>query len=132
VLRVALGQASRCEIYGTDYPTADGTCVRDYIHVVDLAQAHILALAPGRQGTYNLGNGEGYSVREVIRACEQVTGRTIPTVARPRRPGDPPRLVAAATKARTELGWQPRSPQLEAMVASAWQWHQRHPQGYPD
>src|SRR6185503_9588586 len=93
VLRVALGQAAHCEIYGTDYPTPDGTCIRDYIHIADLAQAHLLAMAPGRQGFYNLGNGGGYSVREVIETCEKVAGQPIKTIERPRRPGDPPRLV---------------------------------------
>lgn len=132
VLKVALGQAPQCEIYGTDYPTPDGTCIRDYIHIVDLAQAHILALAPGRQGFYNLGNGDGYSVRQVIEMCEKVSGRRIPAVEKPRRPGDPPRLVAAADLAKAELGWKPRLPRLEEIITSAWQWHQRHPQGYPD
>jgi UDP-glucose 4-epimerase len=132
VLRVALGQAGRCEIYGTDYPTPDGTCIRDYIHVIDLAQAHILALAPHARGFYNLGNGDGYSVRDVIQTCERISGVQIPAVEKPRRPGDPPRLVAAADKARTELGWNPRFPKLDQIVSTAWHWHQRHPQGYPD
>lgn len=132
VLKVALGQTKQCEIYGTDYPTPDGTCIRDYIHVVDLAQAHILALAPGKQGFYNLGNGDGYSVRQVIQACEQVTGCRIPAVEKPRRPGDPPRLVAAAQKAMQELGWKPQYPRLQEIVATAWAWHRKHPQGYAD
>ncbi|HPC59180.1 MAG TPA: UDP-glucose 4-epimerase GalE [Verrucomicrobiota bacterium] len=132
VLKVPLGQAKQCEIYGTDYPTPDGTCIRDYIHVVDLAQAHILALAPGKQGFYNLGNGDGYSVRQVIQTCEQVTGCRIPAVEKPRRPGDPPRLVASAEKAMRELGWKPKFPRLQEMVATAWAWHRKHPQGYPD
>ncbi len=132
VLQVALGRKPRCEIYGADYPTPDGTCIRDYIHILDLAQAHILGLAPGRQGFYNLGNGDGYSVREVIRTCEQVTGKAIPTIEQPRRPGDPPRLVASAEKAIRELGWKPQYPRLEDIVATAWAWHQRHPEGYPD
>jgi UDP-glucose 4-epimerase len=132
VLRVPLGQAAHCEIYGTDYPTPDGTCIRDYIHIVDLAQAHILALAPGRQGFYNLGNGDGYSVREVIQTCEKVAGRKIPALEKPRRPGDPPRLVASAAKAMRELGWKPAFPGLEQIVASAWAWHRQHPAGYPD
>ena len=130
VLKVALGQATRCELFGTDYPTPDGTCIRDYIHIIDLAQAHMLALQPGRQGFFNLGNGEGYSVREVIRTCELISGKTIPTVERPRRAGDPPRLVAAAGRAFHELGWRPRYPKLEAIVASAWKWHSTHPTGY--
>ncbi len=132
VLKVALGQATHCEIYGTDYPTPDGTCVRDYIHVADLADAHIRALEPGRSGFYNLGNGSGYSVREVIAACERVSGRAIRAIEKPRRPGDPPRLVADASKARRELGWEPRIPRIEDIVASAWAWHQTHPSGYPD
>ena len=132
VLKVALGQAKQCEVFGTDYPTPDGTCIRDYIHIVDLAQAHMLAMAPGKQGFYNLGNGDGYSVREVIETCERVTGKKIPVVEKPRRPGDPPRLVASAEKARTELGWHPRFPKLEDIVRTAWDWHQRHPSGYVD
>jgi UDP-glucose 4-epimerase len=132
VFRVALGQTSQCDVFGTDYPTPDGTCIRDYIHVVDLARAHILAMEPGRSGIYNLGNGEGYSVRQVIRACETVTGQSIRTVEKPPRPGDPPRLVARAEKAGKELGWIPAHPKLEDIVTSAWRWHQRHPSGYPD
>ncbi len=104
VLQVALGRKPHCEIYGTDYPTPDGTCIRDYIHILDLAQAHILGLAPGRRGFYNLGNGDGYSVREVVRMCEKVTGKAIPAFEKPRRPGNPPRLVAAADRAVRELG----------------------------
>jgi len=132
VLKVALGQRPHCEIYGSDYPTPDGTCIRDYIHIVDLAEAHILALTPGRQGFFNLGNGDGYSVKEVIQACEQVSGKKIVALAKPRRPGDPPRLVAAAVKARKELGWKPKFPKLTDIVATAWTWHERHPAGYPD
>ena len=132
VLKVALGQKPQCEIYGTDYPTPDGTCIRDYIHILDLAQAHILGLAPGKKGFYNLGNGGGYSVREVIRMCEKVTGETIPVVEKPRRPGDPPKLVAAAGKAVLDLGWKPQFPKLEDIVATAWAWHRKHPNGYPD
>jgi len=130
VLKVALGQKPSCEIFGTDYPTPDGTCIRDYIHIVDLAQAHILALEPGRRGFFNLGNGDGYSVREVIETCAKVAGRNIPTVDKPRRPGDPPRLVASADKAKRELGWKPKFPKLEDIVASAWRWHQQFPNGY--
>jgi len=132
VFKVALGQAPQCEIYGTDYPTPDGTCIRDYIHVVDLAEAHILALAPGKHGFYNLGNGDGYSVREVIQTVEKITGQKIPVVEKPRRPGDPPRLVAAAEKARRELGWQPKYPKLEEIVRTAWALHKAHPSGYAD
>jgi UDP-glucose 4-epimerase len=132
VLKVPLGKAKQCEIYGADYPTPDGTCVRDYIHTVDLAQAHMLAMAPGKEGFFNLGNGDGYSVREVIHMCETVSGCKIPVVEKPRRPGDPPRLVAAASKAVNELGWCPAYPKLEQIVRSAWEWHKAHPDGYPD
>ena len=132
VLKVALGQKTHCEIFGTDYPTPDGTCIRDYIHIVDLAQAHILAMAPGKQGFYNLGNGDGYSVREVIRVCEQVTGQRIVAVEKPRRPGDPPKLVASAQRAMQELGWKPRLAKIQDIVASAWRWQKAHPHGYPD
>jgi UDP-glucose 4-epimerase len=132
VLAVALGHKPRCEIYGTDYPTPDGTCIRDYIHIIDLAQAHILGLQPGKQGFYNLGNGDGYSVREVIQACERATGKAIPAIEKPRRPGDPPRLVASADKAVRELGWKPKFPKLDDIIATAWAWHKRHPDGYPD
>jgi UDP-glucose 4-epimerase len=132
VLKVALGQATQCEIYGADYPTPDGTCIRDYIHIIDLAQAHILALEAGKQGFFNLGNGDGYSVRQVIETCERVTGKKIPTVEKPRRPGDPPKLVASAAKAINELKWKPKYPKLENIVETAWAWHQKHPSGYPD
>lgn len=132
VLKVPLGQAKQCEIYGTDYPTPDGTCIRDYIHIVDLAQAHILALAPGKQGFYNLGNGDGYSVRQVIETCEAVTGHKIPAVEKPRRPGDPPKLVAASQKAIQDLGWKPKYPKLLDIVSTAWNWHKLHPNGYAD
>jgi UDP-glucose 4-epimerase len=130
VLRVPLGQAEQCEIYGTDYPTPDGTCVRDYIHIIDLAQAHILGLTPGKGGFYNLGNGDGYSVREVIQTCEKISGKKIPAVEKPRRAGDPPKLVASADKAMRELGWKPKYPELEDIVATAWEWHRQHPDGY--
>jgi UDP-glucose 4-epimerase len=132
VLKVPLGQSKQCEIYGTDYPTPDGTCIRDYIHIIDLAQAHILALEPGKQGFFNLGNGDGYSVRQVIEMCEKITGTKIPAIEKPRRPGDPPKLVAAANKAIQELGWKPQFPRLEDIVKTAWDWHQRHPTGYAD
>ncbi len=132
VLKVPLGQAQQCEIFGTDYPTPDGTCIRDYIHIVDLAQAHMLAMAPGKQGFYNLGNGDGYSVRQVIETCERISGCKIPAVEKPRRPGDPPKLVASAQRAITDLGWRPQYPKLEDIVATAWAWHQKHPTGYPD
>lgn len=130
VLKVPLGQSSHCEIFGTDYPTPDGTCIRDYIHVIDLAEAHILAMAPGQRGFFNLGNGQGYSVRQVIDTCEKITGEKISRIEKPRRAGDPPRLVASAEKATGELGWKPRFPTLEAIVTSAWEWHRNHPHGY--
>ncbi len=142
VLQVALGQREHVEVYGNDYPTRDGTCVRDYIHVLDLAQAHILALRAldegshkGRKGgsrTYNLGNGRGYTVREVIETAREVTGHPIPAVDGPRRPGDPPELVASSEKIRRELGWTPRYPDLRDIVQSAWDWHRAHPTGYED
>ena len=130
VLKVALGQSEGCEVFGGDYPTPDGTCVRDYVHVEDLARAHLLALPPGKCGFFNLGNGSGYSVLEIIRACEQVSGKTIPFAIKPRRPGDPPRLVARADKAALELGWQPEIPDVAKIVATAWDWHRSHPFGY--
>jgi UDP-glucose 4-epimerase len=132
VLQVALGQRDHIEVYGNDYPTRDGTCVRDYIHVLDLAQAHILALRALDQGsrTYNLGNGQGYTVREVIETARQVTGHPLPAVDGPRRPGDPPALVAGSGQIRQELGWQPCHPALHDIVQSAWDWHRAHPNGY--
>jgi len=121
-------------VLGTDYPTPDGTCIRDYIHVTDLAQAHILALRrllKGEgSGIYNLGNGNGYSVREVIRATEKVTGKKITPVESPRRPGDPARLVASSAKIRNDLGWVPKFHELETIIETAWNWHKRHPKGY--
>jgi UDP-glucose 4-epimerase len=134
VLKVALGQRPRIDIFGTDYPTADGTCIRDYIHVEDLAVAHSLALekiTPGDWQAYNVGIGHGASVREVIRIAEEITGKTIPFQECPRRPGDPPILIADAQKIRQELGWQPRFPTLHAMIETAWHWHRQHPDGYP-
>ena len=130
VLKVPLAQRPHVEVFGTDYPTPDGTCIRDYIHILDLAQAHILGLAPGKCGFYNLGNGDGYSVRQVIAACENITNHKIPIVEKPRRAGDPPRLVASAEKAMRELGWKPQFPKLEDIVATAWHWHRQHPDGY--
>jgi UDP-glucose 4-epimerase len=132
VLQVALGQRDHIEIYGDDYPTRDGTCVRDYIHILDLAQAHILALRAldGGSRTYNLGNGQGYTVREVIEAARTVTGHPIPARAGERRPGDPPTLVAGSERIRRELVWSPRYPDLQDIVQSAWDWHRAHPHGY--
>ena len=132
VLKVALGQKPRVEIYGTDYETPDGTCIRDYIHILDLAAAHILALGADRSASYNLGTGGGSSVREVIDVCREITGKNIPVVERPRRPGDPPRLIAASAKIKHELGWQPRFENLRAIVESAWKWHRKFPNGYED
>lgn len=132
VLQVALGQRDAISIFGADYPTRDGTCVRDYIHVVDLAQAHILALRALDEGsrTYNLGNGKGYTVKEVIETCRQVSGHPIPAEVGPRRAGDPAVLVASSAKIRQELGWEPQYPDLHTIVEHAWQWHRTHPDGY--
>ena len=132
VLKVALGQKPHVEIFGTDYETPDGTCIRDYIHIVDLARAHILALGTARSGFYNLGSGGGASVREVIAACRKITGKKIDTVEKPRRPGDPPRLIASSEKIKRELGWQPQFQSLDAIIESAWKWHQKFPHGYRD
>ena len=135
VLKVALGQIEHVNILGVDYPTPDGTCVRDYVHVLDLASAHLLALDALEHRDrliYNLGNGQGFSVREVIEVARKVTGRPIPVVESPRRPGDPAILIASAAKIRRELNWRPQFPDLETIVASAWQWHQTHPHGYGD
>jgi UDP-glucose 4-epimerase len=135
VLRVALGQLPHAQVFGSDYPTPDGTAIRDYIHVEDLISAHLLALkALDREAqlVYNLGNGSGYSVREVIEVARRVTGHAIPVVDTPRRPGDAARLVASSEKIRRELEWTPRHPQLEAIVRSAWEWHREHPKGYGD
>jgi UDP-glucose 4-epimerase len=132
VLKVALGQSPNVEIYGTDYETPDGTCIRDYIHIVDLARAHILALGAAASGFYNLGTGGGSSVREVIAACRKITGRKIETIEKPRRPGDPPRLIASSEKIKKELGWQPQFQSLDAIVESAWKWHLKFPEGYEE
>ncbi len=135
VLQAALGQRQRVEIYGTHYPTPDGTCIRDYVHVCDLAQAHVLAMEaiePGKGLAYNLGNGSGYSVRQVIETARRVTGREIPAVEAPPRPGDPPELVASSEKITRELGWKPEYPDLATIIETAWRWHQSHPDGYGD
>src|SRR5216117_774157 len=132
VLKVALGQKPRLEIYGTDYETPDGTCVGDYIHIIDLARAHILALGAGESVFYNLGTGGGSSVHEVIAACRKITGRKIDTVEKPRRPGDPPGLIASSEKIKRELGWEPQFQSLDRIIESAWKWHQKFPQGYGD
>jgi UDP-glucose 4-epimerase len=135
VLQVALGQRPVVTIFGDDYPTPDGTCVRDFVHVLDLAQAHILAMeALERTGsrTYNLGNGNGFSVLQVIETCRRVTGHPIPHTIGPRRTGDPATLIASSERIRRELGWQPRFTDLEEIVRSAWEWHQQHPHGYQE
>jgi len=132
VLKVALGEKPHVEIFGTDYETPDGTCIRDYIHIVDLAQAHILALDASKSDFYNLGTGGGASVREVIDGCRKVTGRKIDIVEKPRRPGDPPRLIASSEKINRELGWKPQFQSLDTIIESAWNWHQKFPRGYGD
>jgi UDP-glucose-4-epimerase GalE len=141
VLQATLGIRPFIEVYGTDYPTPDGTCIRDYIHVDDLAEAHVLALEalasaackPPEPGLrYNLGIGRGYSVREVIRAAEQVTGKPVPVREGPRRAGDPPVLVASSERIQRELGWRPRYTDLHAIIETAWRWHRSHPKGYND
>jgi UDP-glucose 4-epimerase len=132
VLKVALGQKPHVEVFGADYETPDGTCIRDYIHIVDLARAHILALGTARSEYYNLGSGGGASVHEVIAACRKITGKKVDTVEKPRRPGDPPRLIASSEKIKRELGWQPQFQSLDAIIESAWKWHQKFPHGYGD
>jgi len=133
VLQVARGQRPTLTIFGDDYPTADGTCIRDYIHVDDLAWAHCLALeqlSPEQPILLNLGSGVGYSVTQIVNMCRDVTGQTIPTLVGPRRPGDPPELVADPSKAAHLLGWKPIQSDLRTIVESAWRWHSAHPQGY--
>lgn len=135
ILQVALGQSDQITVFGHDYPTPDGTCIRDYIHIVDLAQAHILALqAVDELGSqkYNLGNGLGFSVLEVLEMARQITKHPIPAVAGPRRPGDPAVLLASPEAIRRDLGWQPRSPDLATIVGTAWAWHKTHPHGYAE
>jgi UDP-glucose 4-epimerase len=144
-IQAAMGKRKEIEIFGTNYDTPDGTCIRDYIHIDDLCRAHLLALKkldkrgdqfdPERTAeglVYNLGNGKGYSVREVIEAVKKVSGKDFKVVSASRRPGDPPVLTSDATKAKKDLGWQPELPELERMVSTAWQWHSQHPDGYPD
>jgi UDP-glucose 4-epimerase len=133
VLQAALGQRPHIEVFGTDYPTADGTCIRDYIHVDDLAEAHILALGKLTDGAalrYNVGTGRGYSVREVIQTAEAVTRRKLPVKEGPRRAGDPPELVASPAKIMKELGWKPRYIELAPIIETAWNWHRKHPKGF--
>jgi UDP-glucose 4-epimerase len=136
VLQVALGQRESIAVFGDDYPTEDGTCIRDYIHVSDLADAHLLALNRLRAGAgsavYNLGNGKGYSVKQVIEKAREITGHAIPARMEARRAGDPAVLVASSERARQELGWTPKYESLEAIIASAWKWHRAHPAGYAE
>jgi UDP-glucose 4-epimerase len=133
ILQVANGQREHISVFGTDYPTEDGTCVRDYIHVTDLADAHVLALEALNSHDkliYNLGNGAGFSVRQVIDSVRRITGEPLNVVEAPRRPGDPAVLVASSDKIRKELNWKPKYPQLDQIVSTAWEWMQTHPHGY--
>lgn len=130
VLKVALGRKPAVHVFGTDYPTPDGTCIRDYVHIEDLAQAHLLALDDGVEGAFNLGYGTGASVRQVIECARRITGCDIPCENSPRRAGDPPALIAAGQKAFKELGWKPQHTDLDAIIESAWRWTRRYPEGY--
>ena len=133
ILQVALGRVQHVNIFGTDYPTPDGTCIRDYIHVSDLPRAHLLALHALENFSpliYNLGNGQGFSVRQVVEVARKVTGHPVPVIESPRRAGDPAVLIASSEKIRRDLGWQPRFPDLKTIVESAWQWHRTRPDGY--
>ena len=135
VLQIALGQSEAATIYGTDYPTPDGTCIRDYIHIADLVSAHLLALDALEKSDrliYNVGSGKGCSVRAVIETARKVTGHAIPVVESPRRPGDPARLVASSEKIRRELGWKPQHDNIQDILSSAWEWHKSHPKGYEE
>ena len=136
ILQVPNGQRDKVSIFGGDYPTRDGTCVRDYIHVTDLAQAHILALdyllAGGENNVFNLGNGVGFTNKEVVEVARSVTGHPIPAEVAPRRAGDPAQLVASSEKAKAVLGWKPKYDDLNTIVATAWKWHQSHPNGYDE
>ena len=133
VLQIALGQADSATIYGTDYPTPDGTCIRDYIHIADLVSAHLLALTALESRdklTYNVGSGKGFSVLEVIETARKVTGHAIPTIESPRRPGDSARLVASPKRIISELGWKPIHTNMHEILLSAWAWHKSNPNGY--
>lgn len=130
VLKVALGQKSHLDVYGNDYPTADGTCIRDYIHVTDLIEAHYLALLSDKTGAFNLGTGQGVSVQEIVQTCRRITQRQIPVIYAPRRPGDPATLYAIAEKAGKELDWYPRKSSIDQIISDAWSWHQAFPDGY--
>jgi UDP-glucose 4-epimerase len=135
-LDVALGKAPSLRLFGGDYPTPDGTCVRDYVHVADLAAAHLLALKKissvesPQWLAYNLGNGRGFSVREVIESARRITGHPIPAIEEQRRQGDPAVLVASSEKIKTDLGWEPKHPSLDSIIESAWAWRKTHPRGY--
>ena len=137
ILQVAAGKRDRLAVYGKDYDTPDGTCIRDYIHILDLAEAHLLAMKKLRKSesasmVFNLGNNRGFSVLDIIRVAEKVTGKKIPFTVGERREGDPPVLVASSDRIRQELGWTPRFPEVEQIVESAWRWHNAHPNGYPE
>jgi UDP-glucose 4-epimerase len=134
-IQVAMGKRPKMQIYGTDYPTPDGTCIRDYIHIEDLCRAHLLALSKldsSPELVYNLGNNKGYSVKEVIETVKEASGKDFKVVHTKRRPGDAPILTSDATKARIELGWKPKFADLEEIISTAWKWHSEHPDGYPD
>lgn len=132
ILQVAMGKRDNIKIYGTDYDTRDGSAIRDYVHISDLGRAHVLALEPlaERSRNFNLGNGDGFTVREVIGAARRVTGHAIPAIEEPRRAGDPPVMIGDSRRARAELGWTPRFPDIEQIIQTAWDWHQSHPNGY--
>ena len=136
ILQVPLGKRDHITVFGDDYATPDGTCLRDYIHVVDLADAHVLALEYLRKGgesnIFNLGNGQGFSVKEMIEAAKKATGRDIKVEMGERRAGDPAQLIASSAKARKILGWQPKFTDVEQVIGTAWNWHQQHPEGYQD
>ena len=134
MLQAALGQRPSVALFGTDYPTPDGTCIRDYVHVADLAEAHLLALdkTETRSGVYNLGIGQGFSNREVIDAARRITGVDFAVTEEARRPGDPPELVASQERARAELGWAPRYTELDEIIRTAWAWHLANPRGYEE
>jgi UDP-glucose 4-epimerase len=135
-IQVATGKRANLQIFGTDYPTPDGTCLRDYVHVDDLSRAHIAVFdklaTPGARFFYNLGTGKPFSVREIIQAVEKITGKKVPVIESPRRAGDPPALFADSSKAQKELGWTPKYMDAESVIATAWKWHQSHPNGYGD
>ncbi len=132
ILKVALGRSESVQVFGDSYATPDGTCIRDFIHIQDLASAHLKALEREQSGYFNLGTGEGYSVLQVIEACRKITGKEIPIRMMPAREGDPPRLVAAAHRAKADLGWQARFTRIQDIVKTAWDWHSAHPEGYSD